>query len=38
MYVDAYVTKRMVLVGPYSNYGPGFDYVAAPVGTAANVS
>lgn len=28
MYVDAYVNKADgMLVGPYSNYGPGFDYV-----------
>ncbi|EPQ0974105.1 ferric-rhodotorulic acid/ferric-coprogen receptor FhuE [Citrobacter farmeri] len=28
MYVDAYVNKADgMLVGPYSNYGPGYDYV-----------
>lgn len=28
MYVDAYVNKADgMLVGPYSNYGPGFDHV-----------
>lgn len=28
MYVDAYVNKAdSMLVGPYSNYGPGYDYV-----------
>jgi outer membrane receptor for ferric coprogen and ferric-rhodotorulic acid len=28
MYVDAYVNKENgMLVGPYGNYGPGFDYV-----------
>ena len=34
MYVDAYVNKADgMLVGPYSNYGPGFDYVGGVVGT-----
>ncbi|MFK3706580.1 ferric-rhodotorulic acid/ferric-coprogen receptor FhuE [Klebsiella sp. NPDC088457] len=29
MYVDAYVNKETgMLVGPYSSYGPGYDYVA----------
>ncbi|STV91647.1 OMR family iron-siderophore receptor [Klebsiella michiganensis] len=28
MYVDAYVNKATgMLVGPYSSYGPGYDYV-----------
>lgn len=28
MYIDAYVDKNTgMLVGPYGNYGPGFDYV-----------
>ncbi|XNM61059.1 TonB-dependent receptor domain-containing protein [Escherichia coli] len=32
MYVDAYVNKADgMLVGPYSNYRPGFDYVGGTV-------